>query len=73
MAVADLECARCDDPATVLIVHPHLYLMVIPLCALDYVLQAPDCEPIDIKSPEGQEVLETHTVLRGFVVPRQER
>lgn len=66
-----LECVGCTQPATILVVHPHLYLMAVPMCALHYVLEAPHLDPIDIRSPEGREVLESHTVLRGYVVPRR--
>jgi hypothetical protein len=74
MAPNALYCADCGPPvlAAVLAVHPHLYRMVIPLCA-------PCAAPITtadlfpIESPEGQLALEGgYTILRGFVVPRPE-
>jgi hypothetical protein len=65
-----LACADCDQPATILVVHPHLFAMAVPLCALHYVLDAPHLDPIDLSSPEGADVLSTHTVLRGWLVPR---
>jgi hypothetical protein len=69
-----LHCAQCGPPvlAQVLVIHPHLFRMVIPACALCGVL-AGDAVPLNVvplDSPEGRDVLETHTLLRGFVIPR---
>lgn len=64
-----LDCAECPAPAAVLVAHPHLYRMAVPLCGLHGALSAgTDVVPLD--SPEGREMLESYTVLRGFVVPR---
>jgi hypothetical protein len=62
-----MRCAECGIPATVLIVHPHLFRMVIPACGLH--AEPGDAIPID--SSEAEELLETHTLLRGYVVPRR--
>ena len=65
-----LECARCDLPALIVVEHPALFRMVIPYCVLHYLLEARHLKLIDIQSPEGQAVLSSSTVLRGYVVPR---
>jgi hypothetical protein len=59
-----LECAECDIPATVLIVHPALYQMVVPACGRHGELYA-DLEALPVDSPEASDF----TVLRGFYVP----
>lgn len=69
-------CAECGIPvpATVLIVHPHLYQMAIPACGLHgELLGDADLDVVPLDSPDGAEVLRTHTVLSGFYVPRPQR
>lgn len=67
MAQPPLLCAECDVPATVLIVHPHLYKMVIPSCGRHGELEAGvELEILPVDSP----VATSYTVLRGFIVPR---
>jgi len=58
-------------PALILVEHPALYRMVVPYCPLHYVIEAPWLDPVDVDSPEGQALLRSHTLLRGYVVPRQ--
>jgi hypothetical protein len=62
-------CAECGIPAAVLIVHPHLSRMAIPACGFHGELEA-GLDVFAIGTPEAEELLETHALLQGYVVPR---
>lgn len=62
-----LECAECGVPATVLLIHPALYQMVVPACGLHgELLAGANLEVLEVGSPEAA----GFTVLRGYYVPR---
>lgn len=63
-----LDCAECGRPATVLIVHPHLYQMVVPACGLHgELLAGGGLDVLSVDDPDAA----SYTVLRGWYVPRQ--
>ncbi len=65
-----LSCASCTADATCLVVVPDLFQMVVPFCESCRSTEAPTHDSYPLASPDADDVLATHTVLRGFVVPR---
>ncbi len=65
-----MECAECSAPAALLVIHPRLFRMVVPTCGLHGELEpGADLDMYAIGTPEADEILATHTLLRGNYVP----
>ncbi len=67
---AAMSCAACGPPvpANVLLLHPGLFQIAIPLCSFRP-KSGEIVVPID--SPEAGEVLDNYTLAPGYILPRR--
>lgn len=73
-----LSCASCGPqvPAGLLVLHPDLDRVAVPLCRFRGLHGATDADRDDVvqlDTPEAAVVLETYAVATGYVVSRARR
>ncbi len=66
-------CASCGPPvpANVLVLHSGLFLIAIPMCSYRQVAGQDPVQVVPLYTPEADDVLATHTLAPGLVVPRR--
>ncbi len=64
-------CASCGPPvpASVLVLHPGLFRIAIPMCGYYSPKAGETVVPID--SPEAEVVLDEYTLAPGYILPRR--